>query len=332
VVFAAFFITGYFFTKPVLLSIANKELHKVFKQSSIGGLKITRDFIEFYDVKIKEPGYGLKIRETKVYYSLSSILKKKIDKIEALDANVDFTKNDIKIKGTVSLRLDMAANTLDYIKLNVFSCNTDLVKIEGLVLNASQGSDAGEFHIKGVKYNDLKIADVAGKTELKGRLLRVNHLLVGFLGGNISGEFNLTLDQDMDYNLSVNTQDVEIKRFVDDMKFNEKFNMTGTLAGAFYLSGKGEEIKDIKGDFYTEAVGGVLVIKDKTFLENIAKQSNQPLNIIMESFSNYNYNNGIVKLSAETGALAMDLKLEGESGKRSLTIILHEFNKRKERQ
>ena len=31
---------------------------------------------------------------------------------------MDFAKDDIKIKGTASLRLDMATSTLDYIKLN----------------------------------------------------------------------------------------------------------------------------------------------------------------------------------------------------------------------
>jgi hypothetical protein len=333
VLFAVFSIAAYFFTKPLLLSISEKELQKVFKQSSIHDLKITRNFIEFQGVKIREPGsYDLKIREARIYYNLSSILKKKIDKIEALDANVDFTKDDIKIKATASLQLDMATNSLDYIKFNASSCHTNLFEIEGLVLNASQGHGAGEFYIKGIKYNDLKLADVTGKSELKGKLLRVNHLLVSFLGGNVNGEFNITLDQDMDYNLSINTQGMEIKRFVDDMKLNEKFDMTGRLAGTFYLSGKGQEIKDIKGDFNTEAAGGVLVIKDKTFLENIAKQSNQPLNIVMESFNNYNYNSGIVKLSAQAGNLALDLKLEGESGKRSFSVILHDFNKGKEKQ
>ena len=90
-------------------------------------------------------------------------------------------------------------------------------------------------------------------------------------------------------------------------------------------------IKEIKGDFRTDTSGGTLIINDKTFLENVAKQSNQPLDIIVESFRNYNYNNGIVKLSAETGNLVMDLKLEGKSGKRSLAIILHDFNEGKEK-
>lgn len=86
-------------------------------------------------------------------------------------------------------------------------------------------------------------------------------------------------------------------------------------------------MKDIKGYFNTAAPGGVLIIKDKMFLENVARQSNQPLDIIVESFRNYNYNNGIIKLSIESGNLTMEMRLDGMAGKRSLAVVLHDFNK-----
>ena len=321
----------YFFAKPILLSVTQKELHKVFKESSVQGIKVTLNFAEFQNIKIREKRSDVYIKKARVYYDLRSILDKKINKAEAIDVDLNFDKDDIKIKAKASLRLDMAAKTIDYIKLNVSSCKTDLFEIEGLILSASQGQDTGEFYIKGINYNNLKVADVMGKSELKGKFLRIKPLLVSFLGGNVKGEFNITLDQDMDYNLSLDTQGMEIRRFVDDMKLDEKFNMTGRLGGAFYLSGKGQDIKDIKGDFNTGAPGGVLIIKDKTFLENVAKQSNQPLDIIVESFKNYNYNNGIIKLFMESGNIGLDLKLDGNSGKRSLTVILHDFNKGKEK-
>ena len=321
----------YFFAKPILLSVTQKELHKVFKESSVQGIKVTLNFAEFQNIKIREKRSDVYIKKARVYYDLRSILDKKINKAEAIDVDLNFDKDDIKIKAKASLRLDMAAKTIDYIKLNVSSCKTNLFEIEGLILSASQGQDTGEFYIKGINYNNLKVADVMGKSELKGKLLRIKPLLVSFLGGNVKGEFNITLDQDMDYNLSLDTQGMEIRRFVDDMKLDEKFDMTGRLGGAFYLSGKGQDIKDIKGDFNTGAPGGVLIIKDKTFLENVAKQSNQSPDIIVESFKNYNYNNGIIKLFMESGNIGLDLKLDGNSGKRSLTVILHDFNKGKEK-
>ncbi|MCX5692633.1 MAG: YdbH domain-containing protein, partial [Candidatus Omnitrophica bacterium] len=306
------------------------------------------------------------IKEARVYYGLNSILRQKkinkislnevyadvninqtgiaglypfpqgetgsknkfsIDKIEVLGAAINLSKDDIKIKAKASLQLDMAANYIDYIKLEVYSFRTNLFEIEDLTLNASQGQTIGEFYIKAINYNKLKLADITGKSELEGKRLLISPLLVSFLGGNIKGEFSITLDQDMDYSLRLNTQGVEIKRFVDGMELNEKFDMTGRLGGVFYLSGKGQDIKDIKGDFNTDAPGGVLIMKDKTFLENVAKQSNQPLDIIVESFRNYNYNKGILSLYINDGNLVLDIKLNGEAGERNLTAVLHEFKK-----
>ena len=327
-----FLIAGYFFAKPILLPIINKELQKIFKESSVSDFRLTKDFIEFQGVKIRERNsYDVKIEKARVYYKLRSILKKKIEKIEALNANLDFNKNDIKIKAIASIRLDIPAKIIDYIKLNISSLNTNLFQAEDITLNAAQGQDAGEFYIKAINYNKLKIGDVVGKAGLKGNILNINPILVSFLDGNVKGEFNISLDEEMNYSLRLNSQSLEIKNFVDEMELNEKFDMTGRLDGEFYLSGKGHEIKEIKGDLRTGVNGGTLIINDKTFLENVAKQANQPLDIIVESFRNYNYNNGIVKLSTETGNLVMDLKLEGASGKRSLAIILHDFNKGKEK-
>jgi hypothetical protein len=320
----------YFFAKPILLSVTQKELHKIFKESSVQGIKVTLDFAEFQNIKIREKSFDVDIKKTRVYYDLRSILNKKINKAEAIDVGLNFYKDDIKIKAKASLQLDMVTKSIDYIKLNISSCKTNLFEIEDLILSVSQGQDAGEFYIKGIKYNNLKVADIMGKSELKGKFLRISPLLVSFLGGNVKGEFNITLDQDMYYNLSLDTRGMEIKRFVDDMKLNEKFDMTGRLGGAFYLSGKGHDIKDIKGDFNTDAPGGVFIIKDKTFLENAAKQSNQSLDKLVESFKNYNYNNGIIKLFMESGNIGLDLKLNGSAGKRSLIVILHDFKKEKE--
>ena len=257
-------IAGYFFAKPILLSIANKGLHKISRQSRIADLKITPNFIEFHGIEINP--YDIKIEKAEVHYTLRSIFDRKAD-----------------------------------------------------------------FYIKAVNYNKLKIGDVTGKMELKGDILNINSILLSFLGGDVKGEFNISPGKDMNYNLSLRTHGLEIKRFVDDMKFKEKFDMTGKLDGEFSLTGRAGEIEDIKGDFHTDTSGGVLVIKDKAFLENIAKQSNQPLDIVVESFRNYNYNNGMIKLYMEGGNLILDAQLDGNAGKRNLTIVLHDFNKREER-
>jgi len=365
-----FSIAFYFFAKPILLPIINKELQKSFKESSVSGFRLTKNFIEFQNIEIKRGALCyFKIKEARLYYNLNSIVNKKIEKVllneisakvdigrdglpwlypfpvvaqkggskfsitkfEVTNINLDLTKDDIEIKGNASLQLDILTGFIDYLKLNNFSLKTNKIEIEGISLSAAQNQEAGKFYIKAVNYSKLKIGDVIGKSELKGNVLNISPILVDFLGGSVKGEFNVMLNLDMNYNLRLSSQGMEIKRFVNDMKFNEKLDMTGMLDGEFYLSGKTGEIKDIKGNFHTDNSGGVLVIKDKTFLKNIAKQANQPLDIIVESFRNYNYNNGMISLAIENNNLIMDMKLNGKAGKRNLTAVLHDFKKEKEK-
>jgi|GEM_PF-708757 len=363
---AIFSIAAYFYAKPFFLSLVNKELQKIIKESHVSDMRFTRDFIGFQDIEMRDGAlYHLKIKEARVYYNLDSILDGKIEKVfldgvyskvnitrdglpglypfpagpaegqgrvsiakfEAVNISLDLTIDDMKMKGNASLQIDLSKKAIDYLKLNISSLSTSLFQAEGAALSVVQNQDDGEFYIKAVNYNKLKIGDVTGKAGLKGDVLSISPVLVSFLGGNVKGEFSISLDKGMDYSLRLDSQGLEIKKFVDDMKFDEKFNMTGIMEGGFFMSGRGQEIMEIKGNFHSRLGGGILIIKDKAFLENVAKQANQPLDIIVESFRNYAYNNGIVGLDLEAGNLVMNLRLMGKTGKRDLTVVLHDFKK-----
>lgn len=251
-------IAVYFFSEPILLSIANKQLQRVFKRGHITAIEITGNFIEFQGIEIAP--YDLKIERVRINYNLRSLFNRQAD-----------------------------------------------------------------FYIEAIDYNKLKIGNAAGRMELKGDILYINPVSLNFLGGNVKGEFTLSLNKNMDYTLILDSYGLEVKKLVNDMELNERFDMTGRMDGEFTLSGNATGIKDIKGGFRADKNGGTLIIKDKTLLENVARQSNQPLDILVESFRNYNYNNGILDLYIDKGSLTLDLKLDGYAGKRSLTIVLHEF-------
>jgi len=95
------------------------------------------------------------------------------------------------------------------------------------------------------------------------------------------------------------------------------------------LRGSGATIQQIQGDLSTSQAGGKLTITDQRFLDNLARTSRQPLDILVESFKNYYYNIGIIKLGMEEGDLILDVRLDGEAGMRHLNIMVHEFNLRR---
>jgi hypothetical protein len=50
--------------------------------------------------------------------------------------------------------------------------------------------------------------------------------------------------------------------------------------------------------------------------------------MLVESFKNYRYNTGILKLSLDKGNLIFDITLDGEAGRRKLDIVVHGFSLR----
>ena len=115
----------------------------------------------------------------------------------------------------------------------------------------------------------------------------------------------------------------------NDLDLNEKAEISGKIDGALTLKGRGPDIKVISGELITVEGGGVLTIKDNDYLKKMAASSNQSLDILMESFRNYHYNIGVIKLSLDKGNLVLGIALEGEVGKRNLNITLHDFKLRR---
>jgi hypothetical protein len=74
----------------------------------------------------------------------------------------------------------------------------------------------------------------------------------------------------------------------------------------------------------------MLIIKDAQVLKNLASNTNQSADLLMENFQNYHYNIGALKLFLDNGNLILDAALDGETGKRDLNIVLHDFSLKKE--
>jgi hypothetical protein len=57
----------------------------------------------------------------------------------------------------------------------------------------------------------------------------------------------------------------------------------------------------------------------------MAEATSQPLSLLVENFKNYRYNIGQVGLGAEGSNVILNISLEGEAGKRQLSVVFHDF-------
>lgn len=276
-----------FFMKPALTLFAIKLLERAFQTSDVhiascrfADLKQ----LAFSDIRIKKlESLDIKIKQAGIVYSLPSLLSRKILKFKLEEVSF----------GPVALK---------ELELSDILIHLTPRKVQVL----------GDLSIPQIKYQKAKIGPIQARLKIDGKVLYLDSLTAQIFNGKAKGWISLNLDKRMDYQAALNFIDLDMDRFIRDFDLKERFQMTGTLGGEASLTGSGATIQRLEGDLETSQAGGKLTITDKRILENLARTSQQSLDILVESFKNYYYNIGIVKLGMEEGNLVLDVRLDGK--------------------
>lgn len=357
------FLLASLFIKPLIIILAKKQLGNTFVQSriSVGGCVLQpRRGLSLCDIEIKRPGvYDIKVKEAAVQCNLISILKPSPLKLtlkgtgvylntpkkgirelagylnlgrgapifksaEVADLTLDLNTLDLTAKATLSSGFNIATPSLDYLnfKMDIFKILG--VQLEDCFLKLDPDSEQGDFGIAKLKYNKFRVTDTKGRVKLADRGLSLYGVSARTLDGVIQYDLELTLEKTAHYLVALRCVNLDIERFVRDFNFREKFDMTGRLNGNLKLKGQGAQIEILSGSLSTLPPGGTLAIRDAKFLENMARSTRQPMDLLLESFKNYCYNTGLMSLSFEDGNIILKVELEGEAGKRNLNVILHD--------
>ncbi len=286
------FLAASFFIRPVIKFIAKKQLERVFPGSRVALGKIFFSPLKqlaFFDIEIKSKNvYDLKIKEVKLSYNLFA-------RDYSLEGKIDFLEG-------LGLRLENAA-----MKLN-------------------KGSAPGDLSIEKIQYDKVTIADIHSRLKFERNTLILEALIAKVFAGKAEGYIVLSLSETPAYTADLYFTNLNLERFISDFDLKERFLMTGGLSGGVSLKGKGGDLTSLDGSLSASSQGGTLTITDKGFLENMARDQGQSLDLLVESFKNYHYNIGNIKLGMDQGDLILDVGLEGEVGKRDLQIIMHDVN------
>ncbi|MDD2689762.1 MAG: YdbH domain-containing protein [Candidatus Omnitrophica bacterium] len=324
---------------------------KPFHQLSLGGIEIRRR--PFYDLKAKEIKIGFSIFSlfqggiTKLSLSqpqvtvdlpednLSEFAKllnlnseKRAFMINSLalsDLNLNLRFKDLQAKANISTELNLKEQLIGYLALSLEYLTTPQWHLKNASLNATQILPSDYLDIAQVQFGKIGIKKIKAKARLEEKNLHLDSLSADFLGGKIDGDMTFKTDTGFSYAANLNFINLDGDTFVNDLNLGEKFNLSGKLSGTLNVRGRAGEIEAINGDFNADEPGGVLTIKDEQYLKEIARNSNQSLEILLESFKNYHYNKGAMNLHLEGRDLVMDVALNGPSGKFNLKVIIHDF-------
>lgn len=353
-----------FSIKPAIIFLAQQQFKKVFIGSavSIGNCSLKPlEELTLTDIEIKKGKiYNFQINTIKFQYNPLAVIKGEIQKFCLKNAKIILNLPESSILESAQYfnlkskrRFSLAALELAELELNVktkelnlntkisgrinlrnklienFDCRTGSLEgwgwqLDNAVFQADQAT-GGLLFIDKIKYNKLKVEKISSQVRLKDNFLSLDSLSAGFLGGKIQAEASFKIDESVPYALNLKLIEIDLSRLVEDFNLQEKVNLRGRLTGAVSLEGIASRVTRLGGDLSAVGTGGTLTIKDTEFLEKVARNSRQPLEVLVESFKNYQYNRGVVKLFLENDNLILDIALEGEAGKRNLTVTLHNF-------
>ncbi len=341
------------FIRPIIVILAKKQLENIFinSQVSIGRC--------VFHIAIKNQGvYDIKVKEAAIQFKLFSIFKTgslrislknpavyvnapkkpmrdfsgylKISRgapifksVEVSDLVLDLNMLDMTVRASLGLKLNLPAQSLDYLNLKINTFSMFGLQLENVLLQFGPDSDQGQFSLLSLKYDKFSAADIKGDIKLQDMVLSVYGVSAKVLNGVM--QLNLKVDKSLYYFLNMKCTDFDIEKFIQDFNLREKFDMTGKLSGGLKLKGKAGQIETLEGNFSTLLPGGKLVITDTKFLENMARTTRQPESLLVESFKNYWYNIGVMNLGIEKGNIFLKINLQGDTGKRDFSLILHDF-------
>lgn len=360
-----FLLASLFTVKPLIITLAKKQLGKVFVQSriSVARCALGANSLSFFDVEINRQGvydvkvkeadiqYGLllsfrypflkvflkganfrldapekRINDIPVYFNLNQNGPQIISSVDISGLALDVNTQDLSLKAATSLSLNLIAQSLEQLDFKIDSFKMFGVELKNASLKLKGRPGQGDFNIPELKYDKLTVSDIKGKVKLEGMNLSLYEVLAKMLGGDVEGELDLRAGKEIQYSANLKCKGLDVERFVRDFDLREKFDMTGKLSGNLRLQGEGAKIKILDGNFSTIPFGGTLVISNTEFLENMARNTRQPVDLLVESFKNYTYNTGIMSLGLSGNDIIFSFKLEGQAGKRELNVIVHDFS------
>lgn len=345
--------------------LARRQLGNIFLQSEVSVRDCSfrpHAELSLFDIEILRKGnYDIKIKEASVQFDFFSLLKPgslklilkegsifvntskkgirdlsgylKLDSrsrpifghVRVLDFRLDLNTQDLSVKADLSSEIDIYTQYVDYLDLKLDDLNMSGVELLDASFKLEPESGQGNFNLSRIKYDKLSITDIKGALKLDGKTLSLSAVQAKALGGDLLGNLTLKIDKEAQYMARLECLGLDIEKFVQDFNLREKFDMTGRLKGELRLEGRGSRIELLKGDFSVLEPGGTLIIKDAKFLENMARSTKEPLDLLVESFKNYGYNMGLITLGIEESNVILKIALEGEAGKRNLSVILHNF-------
>lgn len=352
-----------FSAEPLVIFFAKKQLQKVFVASevSIGRCRLKPwSSLLLSDVSIqRKNSYSCALERVLIEYSIPSLLRGAVDKVslyspliavtlsdkpvsvwsqylnlgtgsavavknvEVQNARIDARFKDAAVKTEISCGFDLQRQILQYLRLSLPTLGIGEAQIKNASCYVAQGQEAGSLSVEKIGWKKAAVRAIKAEPSADAQKLIIDAFSAQLSGGEVTGKISALTGGQWESVVEAQFSSIDLEALIKDFQLEEKLALTGRLNGICLLRADASGIGILEGNF-TTAGGGVLNIKDDSMLKHMASGKDVSTAILVESLKNFQYNTGIMKLGMERGNIVLDISLEGQAGRRALTIVLHE--------
>ncbi|MBF0216740.1 MAG: YdbH domain-containing protein [Candidatus Omnitrophica bacterium] len=253
-----------------------------------------------------------------------------VGKVVVQETGVDLKTQGISLSGTLAIDFHPDDRNEDRIDAVIRTIKAFGISVEEAEISGAPYAGGAVLTARKITCGDAVISGVGGIVKVENDSIVLDQLAGTVFNGMIRGKAEMDLRKDGRFTASIDLTGLDLGTFIRDFKLAEKVEVTGTIGGGLRLAGSMTALTGITGEFSTDIPGGVLVIKDTTFLANMAKRTGQSIDMLMENFSRYVYNKGGMKVGFNGRDMSLDIEMEGEAGKRTFNVVLHDIFKKGE--
>lgn len=320
-------LTGISISRDRLYTVSLKEVRLLYGPDLLSKKRIRKFELSGLSVSSVAPWFELTrlINAPAEYLNLGSNGTFAIDSIVLSEAACDIHWKDCVLQARLSFDVMLQGPFLRSVLLEIKRLVLSGFTLEEALVRLSGTSQPGRVYVRSMRYDRLAIEGFQGSLQQTAGSVRVSPFTLRFLSGTADGSLELATRMPLSCSLECNLAGISLERAVRDLKLADRIDLSGSLFGHCSMALEGTSFSRLEGDFSLLEPGGSLTITDTSFLDSLAKSSQQPLEMIMESFRDYRYNSGKARLASQEGNLVLEVSLDGAQGKRSLNVVWHDF-------
>lgn len=325
-IIALIICAAYFSKERIVLKIIRLNAKKALPISKleIKNLKFNPlKGLELHGVSIKSglQRYSIYLEDLRIGYTLVSLLKGQINKVELSGMNISIAEG-IKVnpgKPILKIKEIKASGSIKFQDYNIKNFNAALFS------TSVQNKFKGNFQAENIIAQKIELSNLDMALEFSGDALSIPEFKVSAFEGEIKGSCMANLSSaGVKFSADITGKGIDLAKLDEDFNLKEKFEVTGLCD--FYLKAKGNQkgLTELSGDLTAHEGGGKFIITDKDTLNRLNVSQEINLDAALEGIKNYRYDTGLARIYIEDGNIVVRMFMDGALGKRDLTVVLHD--------